>query len=178
MLYELGDRRVILEGSGHFIAENASVIGSVTLGNQVSIWFNVVIRGDSDDIVIGAGSNIQDASVLHTDPGMPMHIGEDVTVGHKVMLHGCTIGAGSLIGINSVVLNGAKIGCGCLIGANSLVTEGMEIPDGALVMGAPAKIKRMLSADEQAALRMSAAHYVENGQRFNADLRPQVMLDK
>jgi carbonic anhydrase/acetyltransferase-like protein (isoleucine patch superfamily) len=178
MLYELGGRRVTLEGGEHFIADNATVIGSVTVGDRASIWFNVVIRGDVDDIVIGARSNIQDASVLHTDAGIPMHIGEDVTVGHKVMLHGCTIGAGSLIGINSVVLNGAKIGRGCLIGANSLVTEGMEIPDGALVMGAPAKIKRMLSPEEQAALLMSAAHYVENGQRFIAELRPQVMPEK
>ncbi|GAA4088594.1 gamma carbonic anhydrase family protein [Zhongshania borealis] len=175
MLYELGGRRVTLEGSKHFVADNATVIGAVTLGDQVSVWFNVVIRGDSDEIVIGARSNIQDASVLHTDVGIPMRIGKDVTVGHKVMLHGCTIGDGSLIGINSVVLNGAKIGKGCLIGANSLVTEGMDIPDGALVMGAPAKIKRMLSAEEQAALALSAAHYVENGQRFIAGLRPQVM---
>lgn len=178
MLYELGERRVRFEGGQHFVADNATVIGSVTLGDQSSVWFNVVIRGDADEVVIGARSNIQDASVLHVDPGMPLHIGEDVTIGHKVMLHGCTIGAGSLIGINSVVLNGAKIGRGCLIGANALVTEGMEIPDGALVMGAPAKIKRMLSEEEQRALALSAAHYVENAQRFLADLRPQAMQEK
>jgi carbonic anhydrase/acetyltransferase-like protein (isoleucine patch superfamily) len=175
MLYELGDRKVELEGSGHFVADNATVVGSVVLKEDVSIWFNVVIRGDVDDIIVGARSNIQDGSVLHADHGFPMYIGEDVTVGHKVMLHGCTIGEGSLIGINSVVLNGAKIGKGCLIGANSLVTEGTVIPDGVLVMGAPAKVKRLLSADERAALKMSATHYVENGHRFVGELRPQAM---
>ncbi|MEX1667638.1 gamma carbonic anhydrase family protein [Zhongshania guokunii] len=178
MLYELGERRVRLEGDGHFVADNATVIGSVVLKDEASIWFNVVIRGDVDQIVVGARSNIQDGSVLHVDGGFPMHIGDDVTVGHKVMLHGCTIGDGSLIGINSVILNGAKIGKGCLIGANSLVTEGAVIPDGALVMGAPAKVKRLLTEEEQAALILSAAHYVENGQRFNAGLRPQMTPEK
>ncbi|MEX1666180.1 gamma carbonic anhydrase family protein [Zhongshania arctica] len=175
MLYQLGERRVQLEGDGHFVADNATVIGSVVLKENVSIWFNVVIRGDVDDIVIGARSNIQDGSVLHTDSGFPMHIGEDVTVGHKVMLHGCTIGQGSLIGINAVVLNGAKIGKGCLIGANALVTEGMVIPDGSMVLGSPAKIRRTLSEDEQAVLMISASHYVENGHRFATELKPQDM---
>ena len=175
MLYQLGERRVQLEGSGHFVADNATVIGSVTLKENASIWFNVVIRGDVDDIVIGARSNIQDGSILHTDAGFPMHIGDDVTVGHKAMLHGCTIGQGSLVGINAVVLNGAKIGKGCLIGANALVTEGMEIPDGSMGLGSPAKIRRSLSAEEQAALMMSAAHYVENGHHFAAQLKPQDM---
>jgi carbonic anhydrase/acetyltransferase-like protein (isoleucine patch superfamily) len=175
MLYQLGERRVQVEGQGHFIAENATVIGSVVLKEDVSVWFNVVIRGDVDDIVIGARSNIQDGSVLHTDAGFPMHIGEDVTVGHKVMLHGCTIGQGSLIGINAVVLNGAQIGKGCLIGANALVTEGMVIPDGSMVLGSPAKIRRTLSPEEQEGLMLSAAHYVENGHRFAAELKPQDM---
>ncbi|MFQ3200282.1 MAG: carbonic anhydrase/acetyltransferase-like protein (isoleucine patch superfamily) [Zhongshania sp.] len=173
MLYQLGERRVQLDGGGHFVANNATVIGSVVLKENVSIWFNVVIRGDVDDIVIGARSNIQDGSVLHADFGFPMHIGEDVTVGHKVMLHGCTIGQGSLIGINAVVLNGAKIGKGCLIGANALVTEGMVIPDGSMVLGSPAKIRRTLSEDEQAVLLISASNYVENGHRFATELKPQ-----
>lgn len=175
MLYQLAERRVQLEGSGHFIADNATLIGSVILKDSVSIWFNVVIRGDVDDIVVGARSNIQDGSILHADEGFPMHIGEDVTVGHKAMLHGCTVGRGSLIGINAVVLNGAKIGAGCLIGANALVTENMVIPDGSMVLGSPAKIRRSLSAEEQEALMLSAAHYVENGHRFATQLKPQVV---
>jgi carbonic anhydrase/acetyltransferase-like protein (isoleucine patch superfamily) len=174
MLYQLEDRQVKLEGEGHYVADNATVIGSVVLEEQASIWFNVVIRGDTEEIRIGARSNIQDGSILHTDFGFPLVIGEDVTVGHKAMLHGCTIGNGSLIGINAVVLNGAKIGKGCLIGANALVTEGTEIPDGALVMGAPAKVKRMLTEEEKHNLLLSASHYVANARRFNSDLlRPQ-----
>lgn len=171
MIFSLEGKSVQRIGDGHFIAHNATVIGSVTLHEHSSVWFNVVIRGDADEITVGARSNIQDASVLHADPGFPLVIGEDVTVGHKAMLHGCKIGDGSLIGINAVVLNGAKIGKGCLIGANALVTEGTEIPDGSMVLGSPAKIKRALSDDEQAALRLSAAHYVENGQRFLKHLR-------
>lgn len=171
MIFSLEGKKVQRIGDGQFIAHNATVIGSVTLCDRSSVWFNVVIRGDADEITVGARSNIQDASVLHADPGFPLVIGEDVTVGHKAMLHGCTIGDGSLIGINAVVLNGAKIGKGCLIGANALVTEGTEIPDGSMVLGSPAKIKRTLSDDEQAALRLSAAHYVENGQRYLQHLR-------
>lgn len=173
MIFSLDDLQVNRIGDDQFIAHNATVIGAVTLREQVSIWFNVVIRGDAEKISIGARSNIQDASVLHADPGFPLEIGEDVTVGHKAMLHGCSIGDGSLIGINAVVLNGAKIGKGCLIGANALVTEGTEIPDGSMVLGSPAKIKRALSDDEQAALRLSAAHYVANGQRFRAQLKAE-----
>ena len=171
MIFSLEGNRVQRVGDGQFIAHNATVIGAVTLNERCSVWFNVVIRGDAEDITVGARSNIQDASVLHADPGFPLVIGEDVTVGHKAMLHGCIIGDGSLIGINAVVLNGARIGKGCLIGANALVTEGTEIPDGSLVLGSPAKIKRTLSQDEQEALRLSAAHYVENGQRFLKHLR-------
>ena len=173
MLFQLDDDRVELRGSGQFVAHNATVIGKVVLEQDSSVWFNVVIRGDADQITVGPRSNVQDGSVLHADPGFPLQIGEDVTVGHKAMLHGCTIGDGSLIGINAVVLNGAKIGKGCLIGANALVTEGSEIPDGAMVLGAPAKVKRMLSEEEQAALRLSASHYVENGHRFAAGLSEQ-----
>lgn len=173
MKYSLEDKRVTLVGSGHFIAPNATLIGDVTLQENASVWFNCVLRGDADHIEIGAGSNIQDGSVLHADPGFPMTVGKNVTVGHKAMLHGCTIGDGSLVGINAVVLNGAKVGKGCLIGANALVTEGMEIPDGSLVLGSPAKIKSQLSAEQQQALALSAEHYVQNGQRYNAHLREQ-----
>lgn len=173
MIFSLDKLQVQRHGDDQFIAHNATVIGDVTLHELVSIWFNVVIRGDAEKISIGARSNIQDASVLHADPGFPLQIGEDVTVGHKAMLHGCTVGDGSLIGINAVVLNGAKIGKGCLIGANALVTEGSEIPDGSMVLGSPAKIKRALSDDEQAALKMSASHYVENGQRFRKHLKAE-----
>lgn len=169
MLFKLEDREVQLIGDGHYVAHNATVIGSVTLHDRASVWFNVVIRGDADTITVGARSNIQDASVLHTDPGFPLVIGEDVTVGHKAMLHGCTIGDGSLIGINAVVLNGAKIGKGCLIGANALVTEGTEIPDGSLVLGAPARVKRELNEEEREALKLSAGHYVDNAARFLRD---------
>ena len=175
MFYELGDRKVALKGEGHFVADNATLIGDVVLEADVSIWFNVVIRGDTEQIYVSEGSNIQDGSILHTDRGFPMVIGKNVTVGHKVMLHGCTVGEGSLVGMNAVVLNGAKIGKRCLIGANSLVTEGTEIPDGSLVMGVPAKVKRALSEDEQAALALSAEHYVQNGHRFNAELSPQAL---
>lgn len=171
MLYQLGDKKVQLQGEGHFIAPNAAVIGDVCLQANVSIWFSVVLRGDGDHIEIGAGSNIQDGSVLHVDPGYPLKLAENVTVGHKVMLHGCTVGEGSLIGINSVVLNGAKIGKNCIIGANALVTENMEIPDNSLVVGSPAKIKRQLDNNEVG--QMLAAHYVQNGQRYLKELRPQ-----
>src|SRR5262245_49118512 len=141
-IYSLGERRVILRGSQHYIAPDASVIGSVTLENEASVWFNVVIRADNDQITIGEQTNVQDGSVLHVDPGFPMTLGRRITVGHKVMLHGCTVGDGALIGINSVILNGAKIGRSCLIGANTLIAEGKEIPDGVLVLGSPGKIVR------------------------------------
>jgi carbonic anhydrase/acetyltransferase-like protein (isoleucine patch superfamily) len=160
MLYRLGEKQPVLEGEGHYIAPNASVIGSVTLGANTSIWFNAVIRADEDLIRIGAGSNIQDGAVLHVDPGCPLDIGERVTVGHKAMLHGCTIGDGSLIGINAVILNGARIGKACLVGANALVPENMEVPDGAMVIGTPGKVKRMLSAEEQAMVKAGADHYI------------------
>jgi len=173
MKYSLDDKRVTLVGSGHFIAPNATLIGDVTLQENASVWFNCVLRGDADHIEIGAGSNIQDGSVLHVDPGFPLTVGSNVTVGHKAMLHGCTIGDGSLVGINAVVLNGAKVGKGCLIGANALVTEGMEIPDGSLVLGSPGKIKSQLSAQQQQGLLRSADHYVRNGHRYNTQLKEQ-----
>lgn len=171
MIYSLGDRKVEIRGDDYWVAENATVLGSVVLLNNVSVWFNAVIRGDNDVITIGENSNIQDGSVLHTDPGVPLTIGSNVTVGHQVMLHGCTIGDGSLIGINSVILNGAKIGKGCLIGANALIPEGKEIPDGSLVMGSPGKVVRELSPEQQQGLLMSAQSYVNNFKRFKAELK-------
>jgi carbonic anhydrase/acetyltransferase-like protein (isoleucine patch superfamily) len=173
MKYHLGDKHVTLIGEGHFIAPNAVVIGDVVLHENASIWFSCVLRGDADRIEIGAGSNIQDGTVLHADPGFPMTVGESVTVGHNAMLHGCTIGDGSLVGIGAVVLNGARIGKGCLIGANALVTEGMEVPDGSLVLGSPGKIKSQLSAQQQQALLLNAEHYVNNSQRYNQQLKEQ-----
>ncbi len=153
-----------------WVADSAQVIGNVVVGQDASIWFGVVARGDTSSISIGNGSNIQDASVLHADVGKPLTIGAHVTVGHKVMLHGCTVGDGSLIGIGAVVLNGAKIGKGCIVGAGSLVTEGKEFPDGTLIVGSPAKVVRELTDQQQASLLVSALHYVENAKRFRAAL--------
>jgi len=174
VLYQLDDKKVVLQGDGHYIAPSADVIGDVTLGDGVSIWFNVVIRADKDSITIGAGSNIQDGAVLHVDPGYPLSVGAGVTVGHKVMLHGCTVGDNSLVGINAVVLNGARIGRNCLIGANSLVVENMEIPDGSMVFGSPARIRRALTEAEIETLKLSAQHYVGNGEFFRHKLKEQV----
>jgi carbonic anhydrase/acetyltransferase-like protein (isoleucine patch superfamily) len=171
MIYDIEDRRVQLIGEP-FIAPNATLIGSVIVEDAASIWFNVVVRADNDLIRIGAGSNIQDGSVLHVDPGFPMTIGRHVTVGHKVILHGCEIGDGSLIGMNAVVLNGARIGQGCLIGANALVTEKMVVPDGAVILGSPGKIVRTLDEAARQKLAKSALHYIENGRRYRAQLRP------
>ena len=169
MLYKLGKDKPIVDRD-FYVAENATVLGKVKLCKDSSVWFGATLRGDTELITIGERSNVQDGSVLHTDIGFPLDIGKDVTIGHKVMLHGCTIGDGSLIGINAVVLNGAKIGKGCLIGANALVTEGMEIPDGSLVMGSPGKIKGELNEDQKMGLIMSAHHYVENSKRFINEL--------
>ncbi len=154
-----------------WIADSAQVMGSVTVGENASVWFGVVVRGDTDRITIGAGSNIQDASVLHADMGVPLTIGANVTVGHQVMLHGCTIGDESLIGIGAIVLNGAKIGKNCLVGAGSLVTEGKEFPDGSMILGSPAKAVKQLSAEQIEGLRRSARNYVLNAQRFKKGLR-------
>ena len=170
MRYSLGDRRIETRGD-FFIAESATVIGSVVLENNASVWFNAVVRGDCDVITIGENSNVQDGSVLHADIGVPLTIGRNVTVGHKVMLHGCTIGDYSLVGINAVVLNGAKIGKYCLIGANALIPEGKEIPDFSVVMGSPGKIVKTVGDAQKAMLEMSALHYVENFKRFRRDLK-------
>ena len=153
-----------------WVADSAQVMGNVELGDDASVWFGTVIRGDTEVIRIGKRTNIQDASVLHADVGKPLTIGDDVTVGHKVMLHGCTIGDGSLIGIGAVVLNGARIGKGCLVGAGALVTEGKEFPDGSMISGSPAKVVRELNAEQREGLLMSAAHYVDNARRFKTGL--------
>ncbi len=154
-----------------WVADNAQVIGTVDLAEDSSIWFGVVIRGDRALISVGKGSNIQDNSVLHTDPGLPLNIGENVTVGHQVMLHGCTIGDGSLIGIQSVILNGAKIGKNCLVGAGSLVTEGKEFPDGSMILGRPAKVVKQLSPEQIEGLKKGAQHYVSNARRYKTGLK-------
>lgn len=173
MLFTLEGQQVNLIGDEHFIAENATVIGNVELHNKTSVWFNVVIRGDNDPIIIGEGSNIQDGAVLHTDPGFTLRVGRNVTVGHQAMLHGCTIGDSSLVGIGAVVLNGANIGKGCLIGANALVPEGMDIPDYSLVVGSPAKVKRLLNDAQLKGLEENSNHYVENMRRFLKDFKIQ-----
>lgn len=170
MIYSLGERRVEIRGDDYFIADNATVIGSVVLENNASVWFNAVIRGDNDVITVGENSNVQDGSVLHTDEGVQLTIGKNVTVGHKVMLHGCDIGENSLVGINSVILNGAKIGKNCLIGANTLIPEGKEIPDGSLVVGSPGKVVRELTEEQIQGLEYSALHYVENFKRYKKQL--------
>lgn len=169
MIYQLEDAVPQIHASA-WVAENATLAGQITLQKDVSIWFNAVLRAEHAPITVGEGSNIQDGTVCHVDPGMPLTIGRSVTVGHKVMLHGCTIGDESLIGINAVILNGAKIGRHCLIGANSLIPEGKEIPDGSLVMGSPGKIVRTLSEAQMEGLKASAMHYVENGRRYKASL--------
>jgi carbonic anhydrase/acetyltransferase-like protein (isoleucine patch superfamily) len=166
-IYSLGDRQPVL-GPDAWVAPNATVIGDVRLGDNASIWWNAVVRGDNDTITIGAGSNIQDGSVLHVDAGVPLSIGANVTVGHQVMLHGCTIGDESLIGIKSVILNRAVIGRHCIIGANSLIPEGKVIPDRSLVMGSPGKVVRQLSDEEVARLVPAAQGYVENARRYRA----------
>ena len=172
MLYKLGEAEVDIAGDDWFVAENAVVVGRVRLENNASVWYHAVLRGDNDLITVGENSNVQDLSVLHTDPGIPLTIGRNVTIGHKVMLHGCAIGSNSLVGINSVVLNGARIGQNCLVGANSLVTEGKRIPDGSLVLGSPARVVRQLTGEERAMLLESAATYVRNFKRFKRELEP------
>lgn len=170
MIYKLGDRQLELKGEDYFIADNATVIGSVIMHQNSSVWFNAVLRGDNEPIEIGANTNIQDGTVIHTDDGIPFSIGEYCTVGHQVMLHGCQIGNNTLIGINAVVLNNAKIGNNCIIGANALVPEGKVIPDNSLVMGSPGKVVKELTERHQQLITMSALHYVENFKRYKRDL--------
>ena len=169
-IYQLNDRVPVIPKSC-FIAEDATIIGSVVLGENVNIWFGAVLRGDNEPIVIGDDSNIQELCVLHTDPGAPLTIGKNVTVGHQVMLHGCTIGDGSLIGIQSVVLNKSVIGKDCLVGAGAVVTEGKSFPDRSVIFGSPAKVVRELNEENAARLAMSAESYVKRGQNYKANLK-------
>lgn len=170
MLFDLDESRVELRGEV-YVAHNATVVGAVALEHHASVWFNAVIRGDNDRIVVGERSNVQDGAVLHTDPGMQLVIGRDVTVGHMAMLHGCTIGDGTLVGIKSVIMNRARIGRHCLIGAGSLISEGKEIPDRSLVLGVPGKVVRTLTDAEVAFLMASADNYVRKIARYHAGLR-------
>ena len=160
MRYSLAERRIVTKGD-YWIAPNATVIGSVVLENNASLWFNVVVRGDNDVITIGENSQVQDGSVLHADPDLPVTLGTNVSIGHMAMLHGCTIGDGCLIGIKSVILNGAVVGRNCLIGANALVTEGQTIPEGSLVLGSPGKVVRQLSEEEIIRINRFADDYVQ-----------------
>ena len=171
-LYSLDGVSPTLPPKGEYwVAPNAVVIGNVILKRNASIWFGSTLRGDNDPITIGEAANIQDGSVLHTDAGAPLTLGTGVTVGHMAMLHGCLVGDNSLIGIGAVVLSGAVIGKNCIVGAKALITEGKQIPDNSLVVGAPGKVTRAVSADEAEYLRWSAAHYVANWKRFSAGLR-------
>lgn len=169
-IYQLDDLKPIVHSTA-WVADNARIMGNVTLAEDTSVWFGAVLRGDTSTITVGKGSNIQDNSVLHADIGMPLVIGEGVTVGHQVMLHGCTIGNNSLIGIGAIVLNNVKIGNNCLVGAGALVTEGKEFADGSMIIGSPAKAVRMLSPEQIEGLKMSAWHYVNNANRYKAGLK-------
>ncbi|MBS3996190.1 MAG: gamma carbonic anhydrase family protein [Hydrogenophaga sp.] len=169
-IYEL-DGMVPQLADTAWVADNAQVMGRVSLGEDSSVWFGATVRGDTEFIRIGNGSNVQDGSVLHADNGMPLVIGERVTVGHQVMLHGCTIGDESLIGIGAVVLNGVKIGKNCLVGAGSLVTEGKEFPDGSMILGSPARVVRSLTPEQIEGLRQSAAHYIDNAHLYRRSLK-------
>jgi carbonic anhydrase/acetyltransferase-like protein (isoleucine patch superfamily) len=170
-LFSIGERRVELRGASHYVAYDATLVGDITLENDVSVWFKVVMRAENDRISIGEGSNIQDGSVLHVDPGYPLHVGSRVTIGHKVMLHGCSVGEGTLIGINSVVMNGARIGRNTLIGANTLIAESKQIPDGVLVLGSPGKVVRDLRQEEKDYLLKIAQGYVERGKLYRSHLK-------
>ena len=171
MIYQFEDRVPVI-GKDVFVADSADVIGSVELGDNVSIWFNAVLRGDTDLISIGEGSNVQDNAVLHTDPGIQAVVGRHVTIGHCAMVHGCVIGDNCLIGINSVILNGAKIGNNCLVGANALVPEGMVIPDNSMVLGTPAKVVRELDERMIKILQSSAKTYMQKAASFKHSLKP------
>ena len=171
-IYALEDQAPELPGEGRFwVAPDAHVIGRVRLGPDVGVWFGAVLRGDGEPLEVGERSNVQEGAMLHADPGFPLTIGPDVTVGHHAILHGCTVGAGALIGMGATVLNGARIGAGCIVGANALVTEGKEFPDNSLIVGAPAKAVRTLDGAAAEKLRASALHYVANWRRFAAGLK-------
>ena len=170
MFYDLENKKLKNFGE-NWVAPNATIIGDVTLEKNTSIWFNATLRGDIENIHIGEGSNIQDGSVLHTDPGCPLKVGKNVTVGHLVMLHGCTIGDNSLIGIGAVILNKAKIGNNCIIGAKALITENKEIPDNSLVVGSPGKVIRKLTEEEIKTVKENAIHYQENWKKYSKSIK-------
>lgn len=172
LLYSLGERRPDIAAEGTWIADSAEVIGAVRLQAHASVWFNAVLRGDNEWIEIGERSNVQDGSVLHTDPGCPLTVGRNVTIGHKVMLHGCTIGDDTLIGIGSTVLNNAVVPANCVVGAHALITEGKRFEPGSLILGAPARAVRTLDEEAFAMIRRSADVYVANAERFRRDLAP------
>lgn len=169
-LHQLGDESPVIPDSA-WVADTAQVMGAVTLGENASVWFGAVLRGDTERITIGANSNVQDGTVIHCDRGYPVDIADNVTIGHQVMLHGCTVGEGSLIGIGAVVLNGAKIGKHCLVGARALITEDKEFPDGSMILGSPAKVVKSLTPEQIEGLRRSAAHYVDNARRYKTGLK-------
>jgi carbonic anhydrase/acetyltransferase-like protein (isoleucine patch superfamily) len=171
MKYSFEDRKVVCQGD-YWIAPDATVIGSVVMGPNASVWFGCIVRADNDTITIGENSQLQDGCVLHTDAGFPLVIGKGVSVGHMAMLHGCQVGDGTLIGIKSVLLNGSKIGRNCLIGANSLIAEGKEIPDGSLVLGSPGKVVRQLSPEEIERINSAADHYVAKFKRYRTAFKP------
>jgi len=169
-IYQLGENAPEIDPSA-FVADTATVLGKVTLAASASVWFGATLRGDNEPITVGAGSNVQEGTVMHTDPGYPLVIGSNVTIGHQAMLHGCTVGDGSLIGIQAVILNGARIGKGCLVGAGALVTEGKQFPDGSLILGSPAKVVRQLTQEDQLRMEASAASYVARAQLFKTQLK-------
>lgn len=173
MKYSLGDKKVQTDGDNYWIAPNAAVIGNVVLKKDASVWFGATVRGDNDVITIGEGTQIQDGSVLHADPGFPLTIGDHCTVGHMAMLHGCTIGDGTMVGIGAVVLNGAKVGKNCIIGGKALIGEGKEIPDNSLVMGIPGKVIKEVTDAQKEMLEFIPPHYVERWKWYDREMKPQ-----
>lgn len=171
MIYDLDGKTVKTDGDNYYVADNAAVIGDVTLKKDASVWFGCTIRGDNDPIVIGEGSSVQDGCVLHADPGYPLTLGDNVSIGHMAMLHGCTVGEGTLVGIGSIILNGAVIGKNCLIGANSMVTEGKVIPDNSVVMGSPGRIIRQTTEKDLAMIARPAPHYVARAKNYKLHLK-------
>ena len=169
-IYQLGEHTPVIDPSA-YIADTANIIGKAEIQAHASVWFHVTIRGDNERITVGENSNVQEGCVLHTDPGYPLTIGKNVTIGHQAMLHGCTIGEGALVGIQAVILNGAKIGKNCLVGAGALVTEGKEFPDNSLIVGSPAKVARTLSDEDVTRLHGNTRNYVERGKLFKANLK-------
>jgi carbonic anhydrase/acetyltransferase-like protein (isoleucine patch superfamily) len=176
-IFSIGERRPQLVGDHHYIAHDATLVGDITLENNVNVWFQVVIRAENDRVHIGENCNIQDGSVLHVDPGFPLTLARNVSIGHKVMLHGCSVGEGTLIGINSVIMNGARIGRGSLIGANTLIPEGKEIPDGVLVVGSPGKVVRELKPEDRERLMKIASGYVERSRLYRTQLKALSLPD-